>query len=54
MTMMFDAIRKNLEESNILILNADYLHTLTTELNVLEEELNRSFDVNFKVNVDLV
>ena len=53
MTNMFDIIRKSLGEPNILILGAAYLHSLTQGLDVPEEELDRSFDVNFKANVSL-
>ena len=54
MTNMFDIVRQNLGEPNILILGAAYLHSLNQGLNVPEEELDRSFDVNFKANVSLV
>jgi short-subunit dehydrogenase len=54
MIKMFDFVRKHLRKSNILILCASYLHTLKTRLDILEEELNRSFDLNFKINVNLV
>ena len=51
---MFDIVRQNLKESNILILDAAYFHSLNQRLNVPEKELNRSFDVNFKANVSFV
>jgi short-subunit dehydrogenase len=54
MIKMFDFVRKYLRESNILILCASYLHTLKMRLDILEEELNRSFDLNFQINVNLV
>ena len=53
MTNMFDIIRKSLGEPSILILSAAYLHSPTQGLDVPEEELDRSFDVNFKANVSL-
>jgi short-subunit dehydrogenase len=54
MIKMFDFVRKHLRESSILILCANYHHTLKMRLDILEEELNRSFDLNFKINVNLV
>jgi short-subunit dehydrogenase len=54
MIKMFNFIRKHLRKSSILILCASYLHTLKIRLDILEDELNRSFDLNFKINVNLV
>lgn len=54
MIKMFDFVRKHLKKSNILIFCASYLHTLKIRLDILEKELNRSFDLNFKINVNLV
>lgn len=54
MTEMFDFIRKTLGEPHILVLSAGYLHSQTNELDVPDEEMNRSIDVNFKANVSLV
>ncbi len=54
MIKMFDFIRKHLNESSILILCASYFHTLKMRFDILEDELNRSFDLNFKIIVNLV
>lgn len=51
---MFNIVRQNLKKSNILIFGAAYLHSLNQRLNVLQKKLNRSFNVNFKVNVNFV
>lgn len=54
MTSVFDSIRVKVGEPNILVLGAAYLHPLKAALDVPNEELDRSFDVNFKANVRLV
>ena len=51
---VFQSIRDNLGEPNVLILYAAYLHSLKTALDLPENELNQSFEVNFKANVNLV
>jgi short-subunit dehydrogenase len=54
MIKMFDFVRKHLRKSSILILCANYHHTLKMKFDIFEKELNRSFDLNFKINVNLV
>ena len=51
---VFQSIRDNLEESNVLILCAVYFHSLKIALDLLENELNQRFKVNFKANVNIV
>ena len=51
---VFQSIRDNLGEPNVLILCAAYLHSLKTALELPEKELDQSFEVNFKANVNLV
>lgn len=54
MTDMLSSVRENLGEPDILVLSAAYLHSLKMALYVPEDELKRSFDVNFTANVSLV
>ena len=53
-TSVFDSILVKVGEPNFLVLVAAYLHPLKAALDVSNEELDRSFDVNFKANVRLV
>ena len=51
---IFQSLRDNLEEPNVLILCAAHFHLLKTALELFEKELNQSFEVNFKANVNFV
>ena len=54
MAGVFKSIRDTVGEPNVLILGAAYLHPLKAGLDISDEDLDRSFDVNFKANVNLV
>lgn len=51
---VFHSIRATFEESNVLILCAAYLHLLKSALDLSADEMDRSFEVNFKANVNFV
>ena len=51
---VFQTIRATLGEPNILILCAAYLHLLKPALDLPADEVDRSFEMNFKANVNLV
>ena len=54
MADVFESIRDKVGEPNVLVLSAAYLHPLKAGLDISDEDLDRSFDVNFKANINLV
>ena len=54
MNNVFRFIRDNLEKPNVLVFGAAYFHPLKTGFEVAQEKLDRSFNVNFNANINLV